>query len=65
MDDALEQLVDLRNILERTTEGYEFAVTAFLQVITKAARLNDWIALDRETYQCYGDVEPRSKRGMP
>ena len=63
MDDALERLVDLRNILQRTPDGYEFAVTAFPEVIATTARLDDFIALNRETYQHYGDVEPRSKRG--
>jgi energy-coupling factor transporter ATP-binding protein EcfA2 len=63
VDDALERLVDLRNILQRTAEGYEFAVTAFPEIIAKTARLDDLIALNRETYQQYGDVEPRSKRG--
>lgn len=65
VDDALERLVDLRNILQRTPEGYEFTVIAFPEVIAKTARLNDWIALNRETYQSHGDVEPRSKRGVP
>ncbi|MGA9349327.1 MAG: ATP-binding protein [Anaerolineae bacterium] len=65
VDDALERLADLRNILQRTAEGYEFAVTAFPEIIAKTARLEDLIALNRETYQHYGDVEPRSKRGSP
>ena len=64
-DDALERLVDLRNILERTAEGYDFAVSAFPEVIAKTARLDDLIALNSETYQRHGDVEPRSKRGAP
>jgi hypothetical protein len=64
VDDALERLVDLRNILQRTAEGYEFAVTAFPEVIAKTARLDDLIALNRETYRRHGDVEPRSKRGV-
>jgi len=64
VDDALERLVDLRNILQRTAEGYEFAVTAFPEVIAKTARLDDLIALNCETYRCHGDVEPRSKRGV-
>ena len=63
VDDALERLVDLRNILKRTAEGYDFVVTAFPQVIAKTARLDDLIALNSETYQRYGDIEPRSKRG--
>jgi hypothetical protein len=65
VDDALERLVDLRNILQRTAEGYEFAVTAFPDVIAKTARLADWIALNREVYEHHGDVEPHSKRGTP
>ena len=64
VDDALERLVDLRNILQRTAEGYEFAVTAFPEVIAKTARLDDLISLNCETYQRHGDVEPRSKRGV-
>ncbi len=63
VDEALERLVDLRNILHRTSEGYKFAVTAFPEVLAKTHRLEDLIALNRETYQHYGDVEPRSKRG--
>ena len=65
VDDALERLVDLRNILQRTAEGYEFAVAAFPEVIANTARLEDLIALNSETYQHYGDVEPRSRRGSP
>jgi hypothetical protein len=63
VDDALERLVDLRNILQRTATGYEFAVTAFPEVIAKTARLDDLIALNRETIQRFGDVEPHSERG--
>lgn len=63
VDDALERLVDLRNILKRTAEGYEFAVTAFPEVIAKTARLDDLIALSCESHRLHGDVEPRSKRG--
>jgi formylglycine-generating enzyme required for sulfatase activity/Cdc6-like AAA superfamily ATPase len=63
VDGALERLVDLRNILERTAKGYEFAVTAFPEVIAKTARLGDLIALNCETYRLYGDVQPSSKRG--
>ena len=62
VDDALELLVDLRNILHRNVDGYEFGVKAFPEVISKTARLDDLIALNRETYQLYGDVEPYSKR---
>jgi hypothetical protein len=63
VDNALERLVDLRNILRRTVEGYEFAVSAFPEVIAKTARLDDLIALNCETYRLHGDVEPQSKRG--
>jgi hypothetical protein len=63
VDDALERLVDLRNILERTVKGYEFAVAAFPEVIARTARLDDLIALDCETYRLHGDVVPGSHRG--
>jgi len=63
VDDALERLVDLRNILQRTSTGYEFAVTAFPEIIAKTARLDDLIALNRETFQHHGDVEPHSEGG--
>lgn len=62
VDDALERLVDLRNILRRTDEGYEFSVMAFPEVIAKTHRLDDLIALNRAAYQNHGDVQPRSKR---
>ena len=65
VDDALERLVDLRNVLQRTAEGYAFAVTAFPEVIAKTARLDDLIALNREAFRRHGNVEPRSKRGAP
>lgn len=58
IDNALERLVDLRNILKRTSKGYDFAVTAFPEIIAKTSRLDDLIALNRETYHSHGDVEP-------
>lgn len=61
VDDALERLVDLRNILQRTNEGYEFAVTAFPEVIAKTARFSDLVALNREIYKNKGDVVPELK----
>jgi stalled ribosome rescue protein Dom34 len=63
VDDALERLVDLRNILARTTTGYEFVVHAFPEVISRTARLDDLIALNCETIQQHGDVVPYLERG--
>ena len=62
----IEDNADNRMLVRRilTAEGYEFAVIAFPEIIARTARLNDLIALNRETYQQYGDVEPRSKRGV-
>lgn len=57
-DGALERLVDLRNILQRDAAGYWFAVSAFPAVLAKTHRLDDLIALCRETYLRYGDVQP-------
>jgi hypothetical protein len=56
VDEALERLVDLRNILKRTLVGYEFAVPAFPQVVAKLQRLDDLIALNSEIYHTKGDV---------
>ncbi len=63
VDEALENLVDLRNILQRTADGYEFAVTALPLVITKTGRPRDLIALNCETYRQNGDAELHRKRG--
>lgn len=64
VDNALERLVDLRNILQRNASGYEFAVTAFPKVIAKTYRLDDLIALNCEIYQQHGDIVPYTKGGM-
>jgi len=56
VSDALDRLVDLRNILKNTNDGYEFSVTAFPDIISKTKRLNDLIAIDCENFQKYGDI---------
>jgi CheY-like chemotaxis protein len=58
VDSALERLVDLRNILCRTQVGYEFAIAGFPRVLGVAARLDDLIALNSETFQRAGDAVP-------
>jgi signal transduction protein with GAF and PtsI domain len=55
VSDALERLVDLRNILKNSPEGYEFSVTAFPEIISKN-QLKDYLALDCEKYQNHGDI---------
>jgi hypothetical protein len=55
---ALERLVDLRNILEHTRDGYQFAVTAFPLIIAQSRLLADWIHLRREVFVQAGDVMP-------
>lgn len=60
VDAALERMVDLRNILDRTPEGYDFAVAAFPVVVSKSKRLPDWIALRREVFAHAGDIEPET-----
>ncbi|MCL4298981.1 MAG: hypothetical protein KJ077_24805 [Anaerolineae bacterium] len=64
VDDAMERLVDLRNILRRTPDGYEFLVNAFPEVIAKTSRLEDLIAINCETYQQHGDVVSHTKGGI-
>jgi len=51
VSDALDRLVGLRNILQRPADCYEFAVTAFPEVIAKTSRLNDLIATKCEKYR--------------
>ncbi len=58
VDGALERLVDLRSILQRTPDGYDFAVTAFPRVIGKTRRVSDLIALRQEIYRGAGDIDP-------
>lgn len=58
VDAALERLVDMRNILERTRDGYDFAVSAFPLIIAQSARLSDWINLRREVFARAGDIAP-------
>jgi hypothetical protein len=60
VDSALERLVDLRNILERTLGGYEFAVAAFPLIIARSARLSDWLSLRREVFVQAGDIAPET-----
>lgn len=60
VDAALERLVDLRNILCRTSEGYDFAVNAFPLIIAKSQRLSDWIDLRREVFTHAGDIAPET-----
>lgn len=60
VDAALERLVDLRNILERTLEGYQFAVTAFPLIIARSMRLADWFNLRREVFAHAGDIAPET-----
>jgi len=63
VNDALESLVDLRNILQRTDDGYEFAVTAFPEVISKTSKLDDLIALTCEKYKLDSKGATHAKRG--
>jgi hypothetical protein len=57
-DAALERLVDLRNILIRTSTGYDFAVKALPEVLSRTPRITDYIALCREAYEQSRDHEP-------
>ncbi|MCP4699066.1 MAG: hypothetical protein GY862_19770 [Gammaproteobacteria bacterium] len=43
VDNALQQLVDLRSILRRNSKGYEFAVKAFPLVVAETMTLNDML----------------------
>ena len=60
VDAALERLVDLRSILYRTSEGYDFLVPAFPLIVSKSRRVPDWIALRREVFVQAGDIAPET-----
>jgi serine/threonine protein kinase len=66
---ALERLVDLRGILSRTSNGYEFAAKSIPHVASKSQRLLDYIALRREVFAQAGDISlenaPSELRGRP
>lgn len=51
VDDALQQLVDLRSLLRRTQTGYDFAVEAFPLVIAGTVTMNDQIEILVEEIQ--------------
>jgi hypothetical protein len=51
VDDALQRLVDLRSILQRTPTGYEFAVSAFPRVVAGTMTLDDMLEILTEEYQ--------------
>lgn len=60
IDGALERLVDLRNLLIRTADGYDFNIRALPEVLSSARRLGDLIALRREIYKDFGDIAPET-----
>ena len=55
VDDALERLVDLRSILRRTVEGYEFAVTAFPRMLSRTTTIHNAIEYQKEVFEEIGD----------
>lgn len=55
---AMERLVDLRNMLHRTEDGYSLAVPAVQNVISTHKRLPEWIRLRREIFRHAGDILP-------
>ena len=59
VESALKRLVDLRNILRPTSDGYDFSVTAFPGIISKFSpkRLDDIIALNCEGYRRHEENE--------
>jgi len=59
IDAALERLVDLRNILKRTTSGYGFAVPSFSLLISQPKWLNSYLSRYSEIHKDQGDVIPR------
>jgi hypothetical protein len=60
VDDTLESLVNLRNILRHTAQGYEFDVAAFPLIVARLPRLSDLIELRREIFTSAGDIDPET-----
>ena len=60
VDNALERLVTRRRILKHSTEGYDFAITAFPRLISQMQRLHDLIALRKAIYKQAGDIDPEA-----
>jgi hypothetical protein len=48
--EALERLIELRSILQRTTNGYSFAIEAFPRVIAKTTTVEDLLEVLVEEY---------------
>ena len=55
VDGALERLVELRSILRRTVEGYEFAVTAFPRILSRTTTIHNAIEYQKEVFEEIGD----------
>jgi hypothetical protein len=51
VNEALEGLVNLRNLLQRTPQGYTFAVKGFPKAIAQTYELDDLTALTCEKYR--------------
>lgn len=51
VDDALQNLVELRSILKRTTTGYEFNVPAFPRIVARTITLEDMLEDFTEAYR--------------
>ncbi len=51
IDSALQRLVDLRSIIRRTKDGYEFSVEAFPKVVAGTITLNDMLAVFVDEYK--------------
>ena len=62
IDQALRRLVDLRSILRRTSNGYEFAVEAFPNVVTKAVSLDDLIVVLGGQYEETAQANSMARR---
>ena len=51
IDSALDRLVNLRSILQRTSTGYEFAIEAFPRVVAMTMTLDDTLEVLIEDYR--------------
>lgn len=58
---ALQRLEELRNLVKKTRYGYEFAVSAFPQVIVRNYVTEEELLLLAEPFREYGDSDPNAQ----
>ena len=56
VSNALDRLINLRGILQHSSNGYKFAVSAFPLMVTNSHVMEDLFEVYGDTYRRYGDL---------